>query len=68
MITIHPNTLLKDLNDTFSFSCKSGFCGQCKSTLISGKVLLTQTPIAILADDEILPCCCKSVTTLLIKA
>ncbi|EGM70239.1 class I ribonucleotide reductase maintenance protein YfaE [Shewanella sp. HN-41] len=38
--------------------CRSGFCGACKTRIISGKVSYLSEPLAELAHDECLPCCC----------
>jgi ferredoxin len=42
--------------------CKQGFCATCKMTLKSGSVEYIDEPIAILEDNEILPCICKPTT------
>jgi ferredoxin len=66
-LKIGKNIELRTLTNQIKFDCKSGFCGQCKSKLISGKVTLIQSPIAMLEVEEILPCCCKSQTPIVIK-
>lgn len=66
-IKIPKNVELKTLDNQIEFGCKSGFCGQCKSNLISGTVELIQTPIAILGKGEILACCCKSNSSIVIE-
>lgn len=38
--------------------CRSGFCGACKTRIISGKVSYLSEPLAKLNNDECLPCCC----------
>ncbi|MGS0681625.1 class I ribonucleotide reductase maintenance protein YfaE [Shewanella sp. 125m-7] len=38
--------------------CRSGFCGQCKTKVISGKVSYIRDPLVTLEADECLPCCC----------
>ncbi|MGL6002377.1 MAG: class I ribonucleotide reductase maintenance protein YfaE [Plesiomonas sp.] len=40
------------------FQCRSGFCGACRTRLLSGHVTYQQEPLAFIAADEILPCCC----------
>jgi ferredoxin len=54
-------TLLEALEQkkvkTFS-ECRNGFCGQCKTKVISGSVRYLTEPLVTLADDECLPCCC----------
>ncbi|WP_133406978.1 class I ribonucleotide reductase maintenance protein YfaE [Parashewanella tropica] len=55
-------TLLEALEekqiDIFS-ECRNGFCGSCKTKVISGTVNYIQEPLAVLEEDECLPCCCK---------
>ena len=54
-------TLLEALEqkrvNTFS-ECRSGFCGQCKTKVISGSVSYITEPLVTLEADECLPCCC----------
>ncbi len=38
--------------------CRNGFCGCCKTKIISGSVRYFQQPVVPVADDECLPCCC----------
>ncbi|MGL6123332.1 MAG: class I ribonucleotide reductase maintenance protein YfaE, partial [Shewanella sp.] len=38
--------------------CRNGFCGACKTRIISGKVRYLTEPLAELKQDECLPCCC----------
>ncbi|MGL5390701.1 MAG: class I ribonucleotide reductase maintenance protein YfaE, partial [Shewanella sp.] len=38
--------------------CRSGFCGGCKTRIISGRVTYLTEPLAELKHDECLPCCC----------
>ena len=44
------------------FHCRSGFCGACRTKLKSGEVEYKEDPLAFIADDEILPCCCEPVS------
>ncbi len=39
------------------FSCRSGICGSCATTLVSGEVDYVEEPSAPLGDDEVLICC-----------
>lgn len=41
------------------YHCRDGFCGACRTKLLSGTVTYTSDPLAFIDDDEILPCCCK---------
>ncbi|BDQ66320.1 ferredoxin [Shewanella xiamenensis] len=38
--------------------CRSGFCGACKTKVLSGRVSYLTEPLADLNADECLPCCC----------
>lgn len=41
------------------YHCRDGFCGACRVTLTKGQVNYPQgEPLAYIADNEILPCCC----------
>ena len=37
--------------------CRDGFCGACRTRILSGEVEYTSDPLAFFDDDEILPCC-----------
>ena len=39
------------------FHCREGFCGACRTKLLSGKIEYNIAPLAYLDDDEFLPCC-----------
>jgi len=41
------------------YGCRSGQCGACKTTLLSGEVSYTQTVSVDLASDEVLLCCAE---------
>lgn len=49
------------------FHCREGFCGACRTKLISGSVTYLTDPLAFIDDDEILPCCCKANDNVCIK-
>ncbi|GIU40881.1 hypothetical protein TUM3794_19860 [Shewanella colwelliana] len=66
MLTIKPNVQLKH-QDNLSFGCRDGYCGQCRATLHSGQVKLISEPVAMLGKDEILPCCCETVTEIVLE-
>lgn len=38
--------------------CRSGYCGQCKTKVLSGSVTYLNDPLVTLEADECLPCCC----------
>lgn len=44
------------------YHCREGFCGACRTKLISGKVEYKVDPLACIDDDEILACCCIPVS------
>lgn len=54
-------TLLEAHNIEVEYQCRQGFCGSCRLTLLNGEVKYQFTPIACIANDEILPCCCLPV-------
>ncbi len=70
-ITSQPNkTLLETLeahNVDVQYHCREGFCGACRTKILSGDVDYTTDPLAFIDDDEILPCCCKPKNHLKIK-
>ncbi|MBP6345308.1 MAG: 2Fe-2S ferredoxin-like protein [Neisseriaceae bacterium] len=54
-------TLLEGLERTgheIDYQCRSGYCGACRTRLLSGSVTYHQTPLAFVQAGEILPCCC----------
>jgi len=40
------------------YQCRSGYCGMCRLTLLSGSVSYAEPPLAFVGQSEILPCCC----------
>lgn len=56
----------------FEYSCKSGQCGVCKTTLIDGQVSELQSQLALTDEEKknhkILTCCCEPITDILIDA
>ena len=58
----HNETLLEGLERTgheVAYQCRHGYCGTCRVKLLAGKVEYTDLPLAYIAPDEILPCCCR---------
>ena len=54
-------TLLEALERTgheVAYQCRSGYCGACRVKLLSGRVAYASPPLAYVAADDILPCCC----------
>jgi ferredoxin len=37
-------------------SCKNGYCGECRAQLVQGSVSYKSLPIAMVGDNEIIPC------------
>lgn len=61
------NTLLETLEQhqiEIQYHCREGYCGACRSKLISGEVEYTTDPLAFIDDDEILPCCCFPISSI----
>jgi len=45
------------------YHCRDGFCGACRMTLTGGEINYPKgEPLAFIAENEILPCCCVPVT------
>lgn len=47
-------------------NCREGFCGICRTTIRQGKVKYINKPIAYINKDEILPCCCKALGSIVL--
>lgn len=63
-------TLLDGLERTgheVEYQCRSGYCGVCRLTLLSGNVSYDEPPLAYLGQSEILPCCCTVVEPIRIE-
>lgn len=43
------------------YQCREGYCGSCRTKIRKGldNVEYSSLPLAFVAPDEILPCCCK---------
>lgn len=66
----HAKTLLESLEAQdipVHYQCREGYCGSCRTQLLSGEVHYTEEPMAWINDDEILPCCCIPKTAIKIK-
>ena len=64
------NTLLETIEQNkieIQYHCREGYCGACRSKLVSGKVEYTTDPLAFIDDDEIQPCCCITVSNIEIE-
>ncbi|MCB5184061.1 2Fe-2S ferredoxin-like protein [Methylobacillus gramineus] len=54
-------TLLDGLERTgheVEYQCRGGYCGICRVRLLDGEIRYLEQPLAFIASDEILPCCC----------
>jgi ferredoxin len=68
----HPpnNTLLETIEQQqieIQYHCREGYCGACRSELVSGEVKYTTDPLAFIDDNEILPCCCIPISNIEVK-
>lgn len=41
------------------YQCRNGFCGACRTKIYQGKVSYPTPPLAYFHHNEILLCCCK---------
>lgn len=71
---LHDNeTLLEGMLRTqhkeVRFECCQGYCGSCRMKVKAntGNLMCSHQPIAHLADDEVLACCCLSDGTLAVS-
>ncbi len=58
---LEGETLLEGLERTcheVEYQCRAGYCGSCRTHLVNGSVRYLSEPLAYIAKDEILPCCC----------
>ena len=44
---------------TVDFSCRSGICGTCVTTLVAGRVTYFDEPLDAPDEGTVLLCCCK---------
>ncbi len=68
---LEGETLLEGLertNHEVEYQCRAGYCGSCRTHLVSGSVRYLTEPLAFIAKDEILPCCCVPTGALQIEA
>ena len=42
------------------YQCREGYCGSCRTRLVSGQVDWLTEPLAFINEGEILPCCCRA--------
>ena len=60
--TGHPSLLaaLESHNIDVEYQCRAGYCGSCRTRLVSGQVDWLTEPLAFIQPGEILPCCCRA--------
>ncbi|MCP5335682.1 MAG: 2Fe-2S ferredoxin-like protein [Oceanospirillaceae bacterium] len=66
----HAHSLLESLEAQqvqVPYQCREGYCGSCRTELISGEVAYLSEPMAWINDNEILPCCCVPKSPLQLK-
>ncbi|MCL5255255.1 MAG: class I ribonucleotide reductase maintenance protein YfaE [Gammaproteobacteria bacterium] len=57
-----PASLLETIEATgieARFHCRNGFCGACRTRLVSGQVQYSTEPLAYVRPGDILPCVCR---------
>lgn len=67
--TIENETLLETLERAgyfIEYQCREGYCGSCRTRVISGQVRYIRQPLAYTAPDEVLPCSCQALDKLLL--
>lgn len=52
---------LRRTGHDIEYQCRAGYCGSCRVKLLDGQVGYAHPPLAHIAPDEILPCCCQVV-------
>lgn len=65
----HRNLLecLEDSAVEVHYHCRDGYCGACRVTLLKGQVNYPQgEPLAYVAPNEVLACCCKPTSNIAI--
>lgn len=46
------------------YHCKDGFCGACRTHLVSGEIKYSQYPLAFIHEGDVLTCCAVPVTNI----
>jgi CDP-4-dehydro-6-deoxyglucose reductase, E3 len=73
-ISVEGNSILESALSAglvFDYSCKSGQCGACKTTLLKGEIVEIQEQLALNKEDannQFLTCCCAASSNILIDA
>lgn len=61
--TPQDDSLLEALERTgheIEYQCRQGYCGACRTSIVSGNVEYHVEPLAAVSFKSILPCCCKA--------
>lgn len=58
---------LERVGMSVNYNCREGFCGVCRTKLLSGSVDYRIEPLAFIDDDEILTCCTVPTSNITIK-
>lgn len=66
-VIVPSGIALIDFLPNHHYECRSGFCGQCKCSLVSGSISTSQQPICELNTNEILPCISSATSTVIIE-
>ena len=58
-VRMNPSLLaaLESHNINVEYQCREGYCGSCRTRLVSGQVDWLTEPLAFIQPGEILPCC-----------
>lgn len=64
------STLLENLEQhgvVMEYQCREGYCGSCQVKLVAGEVQYIIEPLAFVAEDSILSCCCRASQSITIE-
>lgn len=69
IVVNNPVSLLDTLQQhqiPLEYQCQQGYCGACRTELLTGEVDYDTPPLAYLQANEILPCCCQPCSDLIL--
>jgi ferredoxin len=70
-LSVHDGETVLETLERFkvevNYNCREGFCGVCRTKLLSGTVEYKIEPLAFIDDDEILSCCSLPTSNISIK-
>lgn len=58
---------IEKLGKSVEAQCRKGFCGACRTKIIAGKVHYDDEPLAYFDEDEVLVCCAKPQTNVVLS-